>query len=201
MDTEYVEPNVRPQDDLYRHLNGKWLDTFVIPADKSNYGSFTFIDDQAQQQMRGIVENLTDSAGKVTATGDAAVDARKLADLYASFMDEPRLETLGVSAHQSAVGRHRCAGIQARHSRAHRALQSHRRRRAVRHGHRCGRQGLHALRGDVCGRAGLGLPDRDYYLKDDAKLKDARVNYLAHIEKMLAHGRRRARARRAPPTS
>ena len=97
VDTEYVEPNVRPQDDLYRHLNGKWLDTFVIPADKSTYGSFTFIDDQAQQQMRGIVENLTDASGNVTATGDAAVDARKLADLYASFMDEPRLETLGLA--------------------------------------------------------------------------------------------------------
>src|SRR5580698_2006425 len=97
VDTKYVEPNVRPQDDLYRHLNGKWLDTFVIPADKSTYGSFTFIDDQAQQQMRGIVEGLTDGTGNVTVTGDAAVDARKLADLYASFMDEPRLETLGIA--------------------------------------------------------------------------------------------------------
>jgi predicted metalloendopeptidase len=70
---------------LYRHLNGKWLDTFVIPADKSTYGSFTFIDDQAQQQMRGIVESLTDSTGKVTVTGDAAVDARQIGGSVCQF--------------------------------------------------------------------------------------------------------------------
>jgi predicted metalloendopeptidase len=185
VDTEYVEANVRPQDDLYRHLNGKWLDTFVIPADKSTYGSFTFIDDQAQQQMRGIVENLTDSSGNVTATGDAAVDARKLADLYASFMDEPRLETLGLTPIKEQM-----ASID--------ALASPRDIPAlIAHFNRTGAGAPYDMDIDVDAKdsthyavslrqSGLGLPDRDYYLKDEAKFKDARVKYVAHIEKMLA---------------
>ena len=48
--------SVRPQDDLYRHLNGKWLDSFQIPADKGSYGSFTYLYDLTQEQLRGIVE-------------------------------------------------------------------------------------------------------------------------------------------------
>ena len=80
VDLQYVDPSVRPQDDLYRHLNGKWLDSFQIPADKGSYGSFTYLDDITQEQLRGIVDGLG------TAAGDA--EARKIADLYASFMDE-----------------------------------------------------------------------------------------------------------------
>src|SRR5208282_6782851 len=58
VDTQYVDDSVRPQDDLYRHLNGKWLDTFEIPADKGVYGAFTRIDDATQEQLRSIVEGL-----------------------------------------------------------------------------------------------------------------------------------------------
>ena len=58
VDLQYVDKSVRPQDDLYRHLNGKWLDTFQIPADKGSYGSFTLLDDSTQEQLRGIVDGL-----------------------------------------------------------------------------------------------------------------------------------------------
>jgi putative endopeptidase len=185
VDTEYVEQNVRPQDDFYRHLNGKWLDTFTIPSDKGAYGSFTFVDDQAQQQLRGIVEGLTDVSSAVTVTGDAVVDARKLADLYASFMDEPRLETLGITPIKAQT-----ADID--------ALTSNRDIPAlIARFNRIGAGAPYDVDIDVDAKdstryavilkqSGLGLPDRDYYLKDEAKFKDARLKYVAHIEKMLA---------------
>ena len=185
VDTEYVEESVRPQDDLYRHLNGKWLDTFAIPSDKASYGSFTFVDDQAQQQLRGIIEGLTDSSGGVTVTGDAAVDTRKLADLYASFMDEPRLEILGSTP----------IGAQMAHIDA---LASKRDIPAlIAHFNRIGVGAPYDVEVDVDARdsthyavilrqGGLGLPDRDYYLKEDAKFKDLRLKYMGHMEKMLA---------------
>src|SRR5450432_523234 len=70
VDLQYVDQSVRPQDDLYRHLNGKWLDSFQIPADKGSYGSFTYLYDITQEQLRGIVDGLA-GAG----SGDA--EARK----------------------------------------------------------------------------------------------------------------------------
>src|SRR6202161_91946 len=56
VDMQYVDRSVRPQDDLYRYLNGKWLDTFQLPPDKGSYGSFTYVYDATLEQLRGIVE-------------------------------------------------------------------------------------------------------------------------------------------------
>src|ERR1700685_2683676 len=95
--TQYTDAAVRPQDDPYRYLNGKWLDRFEIPPDKAQYGAFTLIDDQTQEQVRAIVESLA-AARCCDPARDAAepdADSRKIADLYASFIDEPRLEALG----------------------------------------------------------------------------------------------------------
>src|SRR5882757_2875419 len=105
VETQYVDDAVRAQDDLYRHLNGRWLDTFEIPADKGSYGAFAYIDDTTQEQLRSIVESLAASGGAGAAArgsdapgGDApgaaapGGDAQKIADFYASFMDEERLE-------------------------------------------------------------------------------------------------------------
>src|SRR5216684_5517532 len=59
VDLQYVDHSIRPQDDLYRYLNGKWLDGFQLPADKGSYGSFTYVDDLTQEQLRTIVDGLT----------------------------------------------------------------------------------------------------------------------------------------------
>jgi predicted metalloendopeptidase len=213
VETQYVDDAVRPQDDLYRHLNGKWLDTFEIPADKGLYGAFTRIDDTTQEQLRSIVESLAASAGAGAAvphgnTPGAAVpgvaargpdapgadapgadapggDPQKIADLYASFMDESRLEALGLEPLKGQF-----ADIDAlKNKRDIAAL--------IARFNRTGAGAPYDIEIDsdpkdstryaaLIAQGGLGLPDRDYYLKDDAKLKDARGKYLAHIEKMLA---------------
>jgi putative endopeptidase len=178
IDLQYVDGSVRPQDDLYQYLNGKWLRDFQLPADRGAVGSFTAIEDTTEEQLRGIVEGLEQGA----AGGDP--DARKLADLYASFMNEGELETLGFKPLQAEF-----AAIDA-------AKDSNALPTLVAHMNAIGAGAPYGLFVNLDARdstryavslaqSGLGLPDRDYYLKDDAKLKDARAAYKAHIEKML----------------
>jgi putative endopeptidase len=187
IDLQYVDKSVRPQDDAYRHLNGKWLDSFQIPADKGSYGSFTYLYDITQEQLRGIVEGLGGAGtGAATATGAATgdPDARKIADLYASFMDETRLETLGLKPLQGEF-----AAIDALSQKSEiPALVAHLNRigAGTPYVFSVNQDARNSLQYAVIVRqSGLGLPDRDYYLKDDAKLKDAREKYLAHTAKML----------------
>lgn len=81
---------VRAQDDLFRHVNGSWLKTTEIPADKSNYGSFTKLADDAQAQLKDIIEGA--AAGK-NAPGS---EAQKVGDFYNSYMNEAKREELGL---------------------------------------------------------------------------------------------------------
>jgi len=175
VDLQYVDQSVRPQDDLYRHLNGKWLDSFQIPADKGSYGSFTYLYDATQEQLRIIVDGLDGS-------GDA--EARKIADLYASFMDESRLEALGLKPLQAEF-----AAIDAISDKKEiPALIAHLNRigAGAPYAFSINQDARNSLQYAVIVRqSGLGMPDRDYYLKDDAKLKDTRAKYLVHIGKML----------------
>src|ERR1700731_1904662 len=107
VELKYVDHSVRPQDDLYRYLNGKWLDSFQLPADKASYGSFTYVDDVTQEQLRGIVDGLVQAQAQshtqagAGAGANAGDEGRKLTDLYQSFMDEARLEALGLKPLQA----------------------------------------------------------------------------------------------------
>jgi putative endopeptidase len=150
-----------------------------LPPDKGAVGSFTAIEDATEEQLRGIVEGLDQ-----TASGDPDPDAKKLADLYASFMNEEQIEALGLKPVQAEF-----ASIDAvKDMNGISAL--------IAHMNAIGAGAPYGLGINLDARnstqyavtlfqGGLGLPDRDYYLKDDAKLKDARTSYRAHIEKML----------------
>src|ERR1700722_11156868 len=89
IDLQYVDTSVRPQDDVYQYLNGKWLRNYQLPLDKAGVGSFTAIQDKTEEQLRTIVDALDQAPGEDP-------DAKKLADLYASYMNEERLEALGL---------------------------------------------------------------------------------------------------------
>ncbi|HXI47111.1 MAG TPA: M13 family metallopeptidase [Steroidobacteraceae bacterium] len=180
IDLQYADSSVRPQDDVYQYLNGKWLRTFQLPPDKGAVGSFTSIEDTTEEQLRSIVESLDQAS---LSDGDA--DSKKLADLYASFMNEGQLEALGLKPLQAEF-----AAIDA--IKDMNALPV-----LVAHMNAIGAGAPYGLFVNLDARnstqyavslfqGGLGMPDRDYYLKDDAKLKQARAGYLAHIEKMLS---------------
>jgi putative endopeptidase len=177
VDLQYVDQSVRPQDDLYRYLNGKWLDTFQIPADKAVYVSFTYVYDQVQDQLKTIVDGLGEAAG-----GDA--DAKKMADLYASFMDEAKLEALGLKPLQAEFAR-----IDATASKKDIPA-------LIARFNRTGSVAPYDFDVELdardstkyavnIGQSGLGMPDRDYYLKDDPKLVQVRTKYVAHVQQML----------------
>jgi putative endopeptidase len=180
IDLQYVDGSVRPQDDAYQYLNGMWLRTFQLPPDKGAVGSFTAIEDATEEQLRSIVDGLDQAS---LSDGDA--DAKKLADLYASFMNEEQLEALGLKPLQAEL-----AAIDAiKELSALPALMAH--MNAIGAGAPYGLGiNLDARNSTqyavILFQGGLGMPDRDYYLKDDAKLKDARASYRAHVEKMLS---------------
>jgi predicted metalloendopeptidase len=179
VDTRYRDDAVRPQDDPYRHLHGKWLETFEIPPDKGNYDSFAYVDDQTQAQLRDIVADLAAQLPPAEAG-----DARKIADLYASFMDEERLDQLDLAplgqafAEVDALAAKR--GIAALIARFNRRGADAPFDLSVNPDQKDSTRYAVSLT-----QSGLGLPDRDYYLKDDAKLKEAREKYAVHVETML----------------
>jgi len=85
-----MDPAIRPQDDLFGHVNGRWLDETEIPADRSSWGPFVMLADQAEQDVRDII---TDLAGR--SPDELDDEARKIAALFNSFMDEEAITAAG----------------------------------------------------------------------------------------------------------
>lgn len=83
--------SIRPQDDMYRHVNGAWLDKAEIPSDRAADGAFYFLRDESEKNVRVIIEELAKSGGKPES------NAQKIADLYNDFMDEARVEDLDIA--------------------------------------------------------------------------------------------------------
>ncbi|MEO0010998.1 MAG: hypothetical protein RIQ39_587 [Actinomycetota bacterium] len=86
IDTQFMNPEVRPQDDLFRHFAGTWLDTYEIPADRASDGVSRTLYDIAEAQVREIIE---------TAKGEG--EAQKIGDLYKSFMDVDAIKARGLT--------------------------------------------------------------------------------------------------------
>jgi putative endopeptidase len=84
-----LSAEVRPQDDLYRHVNGGWLERTEIPGDKARWGAFHQLAEQAEKDVHAIIEE----AG----AAEPGTDTRKVGDLYASFMDTERVDALGTA--------------------------------------------------------------------------------------------------------
>ncbi|MEN3278647.1 MAG: putative endopeptidase, partial [Massilia sp.] len=180
IDTQYIDPSVRPQDDFFTHLNGKWLKATEIPADKSSHGTFMQLRDDSQAHVREIVEAAQKDPSK-----KAGTDVQKIGDLYASFMDEARLETLGVKPLASELQRIRTL----KDKKAIPGLVAHLSKIGVPtpYGIRVGQDARASTKyATYIGQGGLGMPDRDYYLKlDDKRMLDTRTKYEAHVARIL----------------
>jgi putative endopeptidase len=177
--TQFIDESVRAQDDFYRHVNGKWLANTEIPPDKGRYGAFEQLTDDAQDQLRGIVEGL------LTAVDATDPDQRKIADLYASFMDEAALERLGLKPLDAEFARIDAVTNPAQ-------IPS-----LIAHFNRIGVAAPYTPRVHQDARDsskyvfdlaqdGIGMPDRDFYLQHDTRLTQVREQYQKHVEKMLA---------------
>jgi len=91
LDLSHIDPAVRPQDDLFRFMNGKWLKESTIPEDRASDGAFYWLYEEAEKQVKQII--LDQAATKAP----AGSNAQKIGDLYNSFMDEAQIEKLGIS--------------------------------------------------------------------------------------------------------
>jgi len=181
IDTQYIDANVRPQDDFFTYLNGKWLKTVDIPADRSSWGTFYQLRENTQAQLRDIAE-----ADRKNLHAKAGSDERKVGDLYASFMDDKRRETLGYKPLSAELQRIRVL----KDRKGVPALIAHLNRIGVATPYTIsiGQDAKESTRYAVYVRqGGLGMPDRDYYLKaDDAKLAATKATYQQHVAKTLA---------------
>jgi len=172
-----LDPAVRVQDDFFRHVNGGWLRDTPIPSDRAGTGAFYELAEQTQPQLRELIE-------AAAARGDSP-RARQIGDLYASFMDEAAADRLGLKPLAAELAR-----IDALTDR--RALGLHLARSlrlgvAAPLGFEVNQDAKDSTRYlPYLNQGGLGLPDRDYYLKDDdARLREMRGRYAEHAATML----------------
>ena len=182
-----LDLSVRPQDDFFQHVNGTWLENTEIPADKSNYGSFSLLADEAEANIRAIIE-------EAAADGDLAEgsDGQKIGDFYSSFMNVEAVEERGLEPLASAFARIDRIASHADVVEYFGYSQKIRgRTRAARAQSPIGFFVDQDAKNSeqyisYIGQSGLGMPDRDYYFKSDERFVQIRIAYVEHIERMLA---------------
>jgi len=179
IDHQYFDQNIKGNDDFYQHVNGGWLKNTEIPADKSRWGTFDILHEESLKQLHDIVDELSKQQ---LVEGSSE---QKVASLYANFMDEKSIEALGIQPIQAEI-----TNVDALKSKKDIAqLAAHFSRIGVTSPFDVGiDQDMKNSTEMVAmlGQSGLGLPDRDYYLKNDAKFKKIRSQYLKYIEKTLS---------------
>ncbi len=167
-----MDRSIAPGDNFYQYANGTWARNTPIPADKATYGMFTVLDDLSRSRTREILEQVKNDPKS------------KIGNAYAAFLDTAGIEAKGMAPIQPWLSRIR--GLQSKDGYA--ALAAEASRNGV-----GGPIGAFVNQDDKdpnvyalnVVQAGLGMPDRDYYLKDDTKIAETRAAYLKHLEHML----------------
>ncbi|OBB83820.1 M13 family metallopeptidase [Mycobacterium sp. 852002-30065_SCH5024008] len=90
IDLSHVDANTRPQDDLFGHVNGRWLAEYEIPADRATDGAFRHLHDRAEEQVRDLIIEASETGAP------PGTDQQRIGDLYASFLDEEAVERRGL---------------------------------------------------------------------------------------------------------
>ncbi|RLS36982.1 MAG: M13 family peptidase [Planctomycetota bacterium] len=184
IDPDGFDTAVRPQDDLFLHVNGRWLLSTEIPADKSNYGSFTALDDAARENIRAIIEEAAKNPTDEVAT--------KVGDFYRSYMNEELIEQKGIAPLKEKLAE--IDGLKTTDE-------------MIAWFGRSGVAGIGGPIGFFIGtddknssrylaaivQSGTTLPDRDYYLEADENYEKARKALGVYIAKLfelskLPHG-------------
>jgi putative endopeptidase len=173
--TADMDKTARPQDDLFQYANGTWLRDVPIPPDRASYGVDSMMTEHSLLQQRDLIEAAQISADP---------EARKVSDLYSSYMNEARVERLGIrplhAELQLAAGIKRPSDIGPLMGRLDRIGIASPLASFVRPDSKHSAQYAFWIT-----QSGLGLPDRDYYLSDEARLVGFRTKYRQHVEKML----------------
>ncbi|MGI8523596.1 MAG: M13 family metallopeptidase [Nocardioides sp.] len=184
---EGMDPDTRPQDDLFGHVNGRWLTDTEIPSDRSSWGPFVQLADAAEAQVHAIIEEFAERVVGGPGDVDADTDEARIASVYASFMDADEIQRLGTRPMRPLLD----AALSLRDTRDVAAFLGE--------FERMGGHGLFGSYVDTDDRksdrylvnvvqGGLGLPDESYYR--DEKFAEIREKYVGYLTRMfeLAEG-------------
>jgi predicted metalloendopeptidase len=177
IDLSYVDDDARPQDDLFGHVNGRWLADHDIPPDRATDGAFRLLADRAEEQVRDLIVEASERGGQ------EGSDEQRVGDLYGSFMDTETVARVGVQPLLDELATIDAAADPTALAAVLGELQ------------RTGVGGGTGLYVDTdskdstryllhLSQSGLGLPDESYYR--DAKHADILAAYPGHIARMLA---------------
>jgi putative endopeptidase len=177
-DGSALDTSVSPCNNFYQYACGTWMKNNPIPADQSAWGRFSELDLRNREVLKDILEKAAAGSAPLTPT------AKQMGDYYASCMDEKGIEAQGAKPLQAELTRIRAVKDMPALAEEVARLQT---------------MGVNALFGFGSGQdfkdsteviaqadqGGLGLPERDYYFKTDAKSVEIRQQYVAHVEKMF----------------
>jgi putative endopeptidase len=184
---EGMDVAIRPQDDLFGHVNGRWLDETEIPSDRSSWGPFVQLADIAEDQVRTIIEDLARVVAEGAEGATIDEDARRIGDLFYAFMDTDTINRKGIEPVRPLIGA--VAGL--RDVRDLAAFLGE-----------FERIGGHGLFGSYVTtdrknsdrnlfnvvQGGLGLPDESYYVDDKfAEIREKYVGYLTRLFTLAGH--------------
>ena len=177
IDLGHVDERVRPQDDLFEHVNGRWLAEHEIPADRALDGAFRTLADKAEVDVRTIIEEAAASGA------EPGTDAQKIGDLYTSFMDTAAIEAAGLDPIRDELEAVSGAADRAALAAVLGGLQRVGVTGALAHyvdtdSKNSERYLMHVSQG------GLGLPDESYYREE--RYAEIREQYTAHLGRMFA---------------
>ena len=178
IDMSHQDTNTQPGNDFFRYANGLWLDTFELPASRSNYGSFTVLSDRSDQRVRNIIDDLAN-----TEPAQGSIE-QKISDYYLSYMNTEVLDERGISPLLSGLSA--LSEIDTREELIQGFGRAFIDNTATPFGFYIGTDRSDPDRHQVVlSVGGIGLPDRDYYLFDTEQFQNVRSEYLLHIARVF----------------
>ena len=179
VELSYIDKTVKPGDDFFLYANGNWVKHDVIPPDRTYSGVNLELDKENEARLKGLVAELAASPD-----ANLSAEGRKLRDLYSAYMDTKQIEANGLKPVEKDLAK--IAGLKSLSDVAHAIGDPS-----------LGLDGPFSLSFGVddknsdlysvnLGQSGLGMPDRDYYLKSDKDIVTTREAYKKYVEQMLA---------------
>ncbi|MCH7955327.1 MAG: hypothetical protein IIC40_06225 [Candidatus Marinimicrobia bacterium] len=174
IDLSNFDTSVRPQDDIYQYVNGTWLANTEIPADKSNYGSFTELRDMSDERLKSIIDAAS------TGEEEQSEEMLKVGAFYRSYMNTDLIEELGITPLAGELSK--IQSVSSYDDLLDLFVQIQKKGVKTPIGISVSQDSKETTRYILyANQSGLGLPDRDYYLKEGERFDTIREKYEEHI--------------------
>lgn len=178
IEASMLDSTYKPGDDFYKFVNAKWIASNPIPADKSRFGAFDLLDDMSLTTLKKVME---DAAAAKTENG---TNAQKVGDFWASAMDTAAIEKAGTDALKPEL--EKITSIQTTDALLTEVAALHKMFLNPMFGTFVQQDAMNSAEQVLTlWQGGLGMPDKDYYLRNDEKGKQLRTDYVAHIKNLF----------------